>query len=80
MTNTPMFTDVLEECYETKYVQEPNYGKIIFLLKKILMDEEIAPGGIYQSERYDGPDMVPGEENSEAPEEPSIVGPHESLL
>ena len=75
---TPNFIDVLHECYQTKYHEAPNYSKITFLLKKALMDDEIAPGGIYRSDLYVGPNMVPGQENSEAAEEPTIVRPHES--
>ena len=42
------------------------------------MDNGIAPGGIYLSDLYLGPDMVPDQENSEATEEPTIVRPYES--
>ena len=40
---------------------------------------DIAPGGIYYRNIIDGPPM-PGQENSEVPEEPLIIGVNTSLV
>ena len=35
----------LSECYDTEYDADPPYKKVDFLLKKILLDNNILPGG-----------------------------------
>ena len=40
---------------------------------------EIAPGGIYYRNRINGPPM-PGQENTEVPEEPMIIRVNSSLV
>ena len=34
---------MLQECYLIDYSAKPDYNKIIFLLKKVALDENIAP-------------------------------------
>ena len=41
--------EALEECYEMEYKDIPNYSKLTFLLKKVLLKMDLAPGGKYQS-------------------------------
>ena len=43
------------------------------------MDKEIGPGGIYYVNEINGPAM-PGQENSEVPEEPLITRVNSSLV
>jgi len=37
------FTDVLEYAYSLEVDEEPNYRKVDFLLKKILLDQNVEP-------------------------------------
>ena len=36
-------TEVLHHAYEIKFEEQPNYDKIRFLLKKILLDQDVVP-------------------------------------
>ena len=38
LNKTPIFTEVLNECYEMGYDATPNYVKLKFMLKKILLE------------------------------------------
>ena len=40
-------SEVLDHCYSLKYDETPDYAKIIFLLKKALMDLGLGPGDIF---------------------------------
>ena len=40
-----MFTEVLDECYKMSYDATPNYLKLKFMLKKIMLNKSVLPGG-----------------------------------
>ena len=48
---TSILIKALSECYETEYDAEPPYTKIDFLLKKILLENNILPGGRFSTTR-----------------------------
>ena len=46
-------SEALDHIYSLKYEETPDYSKIIFLLKKGLMDMNLGPGGIFARRRND---------------------------
>ena len=43
--NTRQFTEILNECYGMLYDETPNYTKLKFMLKKIILNMNKLPGG-----------------------------------
>jgi len=41
-----MFTQLLEEAYSYAYLEEPNYGKLKFLIKKMIIKHGYLPDKI----------------------------------
>jgi hypothetical protein len=44
-----IFKDILEQIYEMKYEEEPDYARILFHFEKILLDDDI----VSHSRNYD---------------------------
>ena len=65
---TPYFTEVLNECYEMSYDATPNYEKLKFILKKIILNMNKLPGGEYCQDRT----RIPS--NQALDEETLIIG------
>ena len=45
--NSKLFTPILEEALSYKFEERPNYGKLRFMLAKILLDDEVFPDLFY---------------------------------
>lgn len=65
---------MLDHLYNIQYEEEPDYTFIVFLLKKALMDLDIAPGGIYSSNDNSFNSESDSEEDDlEIPEDPVVI-------
>ena len=42
-----IFGDILEEAYSYEYEEEPNYGKLKFMLKSLLLNSGYIPDHLY---------------------------------
>ena len=40
-----IFTEALELCYEIPFDKKPNYSKLVFILEKVLLDNNEIPEG-----------------------------------
>ena len=48
---TRKLSKALSVCYDTEYDADPPYTQVDFLLKKLLLDCNISPGGIFSTTR-----------------------------
>ena len=69
LNETLFMKPVLEECYRIGYDETPDYSKITFLLKQILLDVDVLPGGIYYKAHQLLDDEDPGMDELSVPDD-----------
>ena len=75
--------EMLEECYNIGYDKVPDYNKLKFMLKKILLNHEVLPGGQFHQVpvilNQRGQDHDP-EDEQEIPDEVKVLNHFNTTL